>query len=84
MKLSKKHLKHIIEEAWRLENGLAPEDKGVEGDANALLVLYLRGELDEQELQYLREDFLSGEVDVDSIITIFERLISILTPIAER
>jgi len=84
MKITKGQLKRIIREAWSLENGVAPEDKGAEGDANALLVLYLRGDLDEQELQYLKEDHLSGEVDINTIVSVYESLIAIISPLTEK
>ena len=81
MKLTKRQLKRIIREAMDTPNWVSPEDQGVGGSANALLDLYLRGELDEEELQYLREDMSPG--DIDEIITIYERLIAILMPLTE-
>ena len=77
MKLSKHQLRRIIREAITPANF-----NGEHGDANALPQLYLKGDLDEQELQYLREDMSPG--DIDEIITIYERLIAILKPLTER
>jgi len=82
MKITKVQLRRIIREAMDTPNWVSPEDQGIGGSANALLALYLRGELNEEELQYLREDMSPG--DIDEIITIYERLIAILTPIAEE
>ena len=76
MKISKRELKRIIREAVK-----PPNFRGEHGTANVLLSMYLNGELDEQELQYLREDMSPG--DIDEIITIYERLIAILTPLTE-
>ena len=77
MKTTIPNLRRIIREA------IAPANfHGEHGTANALLSMYLNGELDEEELQYLREDMSPG--DIDEIITIYERLIAILAPLAER
>ena len=77
MKLSKRQLRRIIREAVK-----PPNFNGEHGTANALLSMYLNGELDEEELRYLREDMSPD--DIDEIITIYERLIDILAPLAER
>ena len=81
MKITKRQLKRIIREAMDTPNWVSLEDQGIGGSANALLALYLRGDLDEEELQYLQEDMSPG--DIDAIITIYERLIDILAPLAE-
>ena len=81
MKITKAQLRRIIREAMDTPNWVSPEDQGIRGSANALLSLYLRGDLDEKELQYLREDMSPG--DIDAVITIYQRLIAILTPLTE-
>ena len=77
MRITKQQLRRIIREAIRPHNF-----NGEHGDVNDLLQMYLIGDLDEEELQYLRETMSPG--DIDEIITIYERLIAILRPLAER
>ena len=77
MKITKRQLKRIIHEAIT-----PPNFNGEHGTVNVLLQLYLTGDLDEEELQSLREDMSPG--DIDEIITIYERLIAILEPLTER
>ena len=77
MKITKRQLKRIIREAIT-----PPNFNGEHGTANAVLQLYLTGDLDEEELQYLREDM--SPADINEIITIYERLITILEPLTER
>ena len=77
MKLSKHQLRRIIREAITPANF-----NGEHGTANALLQLYLNDDLDEQELQYIREDMSPD--DIEEVIAIYEGLIAILEPLAER
>ena len=76
MKITRSKLRRIIREAITPHNS-----HGEHGTANVLLSMFLNGELDEEELQYLREDMSPG--DIDEIITIYERLIDILMPLTE-
>ncbi|HIE84320.1 MAG TPA: hypothetical protein EYQ00_10980 [Dehalococcoidia bacterium] len=80
MKLTRQQLrKQIIEslsEGMESEPFRPIEWQGINGDANALLQIFLRGELDERELEYLREDN-----SIDEIISLFEQLIAILKPL---
>ena len=77
MRITESKLRRIIREAIT-----PPNFNGEHGTANVLLQMYLTGDLDEEELQYLREDMSPD--DIDEVIAIYERLIAILAPLAER
>ena len=78
MKLSKHQLRRIIREAITPHNF-----NGEHGDANDFLQMYLIGDLDDQEeLQYIREDF--SDDDIDEIVAIYEGVIAVLRSLQDR
>ena len=78
MKLYKHQIRRIIREAIA-----PPKSNGEGGDANILLRMYLSDDLDDQdELQYLREEFSND--DFDELIAIYEGLIAVLRSLQQR
>ena len=77
MKLSKHQLRRIIREAIT-----PPNFNGEHGDANVLLQLYLMDDLDEDELQSIREDMSPD--DIEELIAIYEGLIAVLASLLEN
>ena len=77
MRITESKLRRIIREAITPHNF-----NGEHGDANVLLQLYLLDELDEEELQSIREDMSPD--DIEELIAIYEGLIAVLTSLLEN
>ena len=76
MKISRHQLRRIIREAITPHNF-----NGEHGTANVLLQLYLTDDLVGDELQSIREDMSSD--DIEEVIAIYEGLIAVLTSLLE-